>query len=314
MSLSTREAYGRALVALAEKRDFVVLDADLSKATQTCLFAKAYPDRFFDLGIAEGHMMNVAAGMAACGETVFASTFAIFGAGRAYEQIRNGIAYTGLNVKIACSHGGVLIGEDGGSHQAIEDLALMRVLPGMTVIAPCDELSTYAAVEAALAVDGPVYLRFGRFPVPAVYTPRTIKFEIGKGNVLRDGRDCVVFALGDMVFEALEAAKMLAERGVDIAVVDLHTVKPIDREIVLTLAKKTRAVVTAEDHSVIGGLGSAVADALSETPIAYQERVGIKDQFGQSGSSAALKEYFGLNAVNIARACERAMARRDAHD
>ena len=224
MPVSTREAYGQALVDLAGRYDYLVLDADLSKATQTVLFSKAHPDRFFNMGIAEANMMAVAAGMAACGETVFASSFAVFAAGRAFEQVRNSIAYPKLNVKIAATHGGVLIGQDGGSHQAIEDLSLMRTLPNMTVIAPCDEHSAKKAVEAALQIDGPVYLRFGRFaPDADVYTAADAPFTVGKGNVLREGADVAIFAIGDLVCMALEAAKALEAQGVSAAVVDLHT-------------------------------------------------------------------------------------------
>lgn len=304
MPISTREAYGQALVELADRYDYLVLDADLSKATQTTLFAKAHPDRFFNMGIAEGNMMTVAAGMAASGETVFASSFAVFAAGRAFEQVRNSVAYTRLNVKIAATHGGVLIGQDGGSHQAVEDLSLMRTLPNMTVIAPCDAVSAKKAVEAALDIDGPVYLRFGRFaPDADVYTEDDIPFAVGKGNVLREGDDVAIFAIGDLVCMALQAAEELERQGIRATVVDMHTIKPLDRELVLRLAEKTGHVVTAEDHSVIGGLGSAVAEVLSERPLASLRRVGINDRFGVTGSRADLAEYFGLTPQHIAQAC-----------
>lgn len=304
MPISTREAYGQALVDLADRYDFVVLDADLSKATQTTLFAKAHPDRFFNMGIAEGNMMTVAAGMAACGETVFASSFAVFAAGRAFEQVRNSVAYTRLNVKVAATHGGVLIGQDGGSHQAVEDLSLMRTLPNMTVIAPCDAVSAKKAVEAALGIDGPVYLRFGRFaPDADVYTEDNAPFTVGKGNVLREGSDVAIFAIGDLVCMALQAAEELDKQGVRATVVDMHTIKPLDRELVLRLAEKTGHVVTAEDHSVIGGLGSAVAEVLSERPVASLRRVGLNDCFGVTGSRAELAEHFGLTPGHIAQAC-----------
>ena len=304
MPISTREAYGQALVDLADRYDFVVLDADLSKATQTTLFAKAHPDRFFNMGIAEGNMMTVAAGMAACGETVFASSFAMFAAGRAFEQVRNSVAYTRLNVKVAATHGGVLIGQDGGSHQAVEDLSLMRTLPNMTVIAPCDAVSAKKAVEAALGIDGPVYLRFGRFaPDADVYTEDNAPFTVGKGNVLREGSDVAIFAIGDLVCMALQAAEELDKQGIRATVVDMHTIKPLDRELVLRLAEKTGHVVTAEDHSVIGGLGSAVAEVLSERPVASLRRVGLNDCFGVTGSRAELAEHFGLTPGHIAQAC-----------
>lgn len=304
MPISTREAYGQALVDLADRYDFVVLDADLSKATQTTLFAKAHPDRFFNMGIAEGNMMTVAAGMAACGETVFASSFAVFAAGRAFEQVRNSVAYTRLNVKVAATHGGVLIGQDGGSHQAVEDLSLMRTLPNMTVIAPCDAVSAKKAVEAALGIDGPVYLRFGRFaPDADVYTEDNAPFTVEKGNVLREGSDVAIFAIGDLVCMALQAAEELDKQGIRATVVDMHTIKPLDRELVLRLAEKTGHVVTAEDHSVIGGLGSAVAEVLSERPVASLRRVGLNDCFGVTGSRAELAEHFGLTPGHIAQAC-----------
>lgn len=303
MPISTREAYGKALVELADQHEFLVLDADLSKATQTVLFGKAYPERFFDMGIAEGNMMGVAAGMAASGETVFASSFAVFAAGRAFEQIRNSIAYPKLNVKIGATHGGVLIGQDGGSHQAIEDISLMRTLPNMTVIVPCDSASTGKAVAAALEIDGPVYLRFNRYaPDADVYT-QGCHFTVGKGNILRNGDDVAIFAIGDMVCIALEAAKLLARQGVQASVIDMHTVKPLDRELVLEMAEKTRHVVTAEDHSIIGGLGSAVAEVLCEKPIAALRRIGINDTFGITGSRSELAGHFGLTAEHIAEVC-----------
>lgn len=303
MPISTREAYGAALVELAQQHEFLVLDADLSKATQTALFAKEHPDRFFNMGIAEANMMGVAAGMAAAGETVFASSFAVFASGRAFEQIRNSIAYPKLNVKIGASHGGVLIGQDGGSHQAIEDLSLMRTLPNMTVIAPCDSASTKKAVAAALEIDGPVYLRFDRFaPDADVYT-EDCPFTVGKGNVLCEGNDVAIFALGDLVCMALRAAELLKEQGVHASVIDMHTIKPLDRELVLEMAEKTGHVVTAEDHSIIGGLGSAVAEVLSEKPVATLRRVGINDVFGITGSRLELAEHFGLTPEHIAEVC-----------
>ena len=307
--LSTREAYGKALVRLGEERDFLVLDADLAKATQTALFKARFPQRFFDMGIAEGDMMTTAAGMACCGKTVFASTFAMFAAGRAYEQIRNSIAYPNLHVIIGATHGGVLIGEDGASHQCVEDISLMRTMPNMTVVVPCDEVSVSAAVEAALDCPGPVYLRMGRTSSPPVYRDGT-QFRLGKGTVLADGRDVTICAVGDMVYEALEARAALAEQGVDAAVLDLHTVKPIDRALVLSYAGKTGRIVTAEDHSVIGGLGSAVAELLAEEGGARLIRVGLGDCFGRSGKRRDLQTYFGLNAAGIVQACARLGAGR----
>jgi transketolase len=299
--VSTREAYGRALAELGAKYDFVVLDADLSKATKTDLFAGRYPERFFNMGISEGDMMGTAAGLASCGKTVFASSFAVFAAGRAFEQVRNSIAYPGLNVKIGASHGGVLIGEDGASHQAIEDISLMRTLPGMAVVVPSDDVSAALAVEAAILWEGPVYLRFNRFAAGRVYATAP-KFEIGRGIVLRDGTDGAIFAIGDMVIEALKAAGMLEGCGVSVAVIDMHTIKPIDRDLIIHFAAKTGRIVTAEDHSVIGGLGSAVAEVVAETGNACLKRVGIQDCFGRSGSRQALAEYFGLTAEGIRRA------------
>lgn len=301
MALSTREAYGAALVKLSEKYDFWVMDADLSKATKTDGFAKAHPDRFLDMGIAECNLMGTAAGIATCGERVFASSFAMFTAGRAFEQIRNSIAYPRLNVKIGATHGGVLLGEDGGSHQAIEDLSLMRTLPNMTVICPCDEASTYPLVEEALLMDGPVYLRFGRFTAEDVYTGDT-EFTIGRGNVVRDGSDVTLVGIGEMVSASLHAAEILAQQGIDAAVIDMHTLKPIDRDMILTYGKRTGRIVTAEDHSVIGGLGGAVAEVLAENPCAALRRIGLQDTFGRSGTIDALKKYYHLMPEDIASA------------
>ncbi|MCR1899396.1 transketolase family protein [Irregularibacter muris] len=311
MSLSTREAYGIAIESLGDKYDFWVMDADLSKATMTHLFGEKFPDRFVNMGISESDLMTTAAGIASCGQMVFASTFAIFAAGRAFEQIRNSIAYTGLNVKIAATHGGVLIGEDGGSHQCIEDISLMRTLPNMTVIAPCDEASTFSAVEAAVKVSGPVYLRFGRFPAENVYTEGHVPFVVGKGNVIEDGDDVVIFAIGDMVSNAIKAAGMLAADGLSAAVIDMHTIKPIDKELILEYAFKTGAVVTAEDHNIIGGLGSAVAEVLAENPHAVLRRLGVKDTFGRSGKRKDLEEYFGLTSKDIYEKCRDAIASKN---
>lgn len=298
--LSTREAYGMALTELGETHDFYVLDADLSKATQTVQFAKKYPERFFDMGIAEANMMGVAAGISTCGVPVVASTFAAFAAGRAYDQIRNGIAYPNCNVKIGATHGGVLIGADGGSHQCIEDLALMRAIPRMVVLCPCDEAETKACVKAALEYQGPVYMRFGRSATPEVFEEYG-EFIIGRGRLVRDGEDLTIVAVGDMVSRSLEAAKLLETSGIQAAVIDMASVKPLDEELLVTYARKTGCVVTAEDHNVMGGLGSAVSEVLSRrcpTPMAM---VGIQDQFGQSGSPEDLANYYGLTAENIYR-------------
>ena len=301
MALSTREAYGNALKNLADQYDFWVMDADLSKATNTKVFAADYPDRFVNVGISEGDLMTTAAGIASCGQTVFASTFAIFASCRACEQVRNSIAYTNLNVKIAATHGGVLIGPDGGSHQAIEDISIMRTFPNMTVIVPSDEALTYKAVEYAIKHEGPVYLRFGRFPSDDIYTKENAPFEWGKGNVLRDGSDITLIAIGDMVSESLKAAEQLKESGFSAAVIDMHTVKPIDKELILKYANKTKAVITAEDHTIIGGLGSAVAEVMAENPSVPLARIGLKDTFGRSGSRKELMEYFHLSAKDIAQ-------------
>lgn len=297
--VSTRVAFGQALASLGEKYDFVVLDADLSKATQTCLFAKKFPNRFYNMGISEGDMMTTAAGMASCGKTVFASTFAMFGAGRAYEQIRNSIAYNGFNVKICATHGGVLIGEDGASHQCIEDISLMRTIPGMKVIVPCDEYSTYKAVEEALKYKGPVYLRLGRKSSEPVYDSYPKDFKIGKGIVLREGKDVAIIAIGDMVREALKAADILKSRGISSTVIDMHTIKPIDKELIRKYANITKKIITVEDHSIIGGLGSAVAEVVAEDNSAELRRVGVRDCFGCSGTKEALMDKYKLNAKEI---------------
>ena len=309
--MATREAYGKALVALGEKYDFVVLDADLAEATKTSMFKKAFPDRFFDCGIAEGNMMSVAAGLAAAGVTPFASSCAMFAAGRAYEQVRNSIGYPHLNVKIGATHAGITVGEDGATHQCCEDLALMRTIPGMTVVCPADEKETYLAVEAALAVNGPMYLRFGRFPVPTVTDIEGYSFEFGKGVVLREGSDVTIAATGYMVHLALEAADLLMADGISAEVINFHTIKPFDTELLAKSAAKTGAVVSAEEHSIIGGLGGAVAEALAETVPAPLERVGVADTFGRSGKVPPLLEYYGLTAAKIVEKAKAAIARRE---
>lgn len=304
--MSTRIAYGLALAELGAKKDFLVLDADLSKATRTVDFAEKYPERFYDMGISECDMMSTAAGIASCGKLVVASTFAVFAAGRAFEQIRNSIAYTNLNVKIIASHGGVLIGEDGGSHQGIEDISLMRTLPNMTVVAPADGAETKAALIAVMDYTGPVYMRLGRFDVPNIYE-NGCDFKIGKANRLIEGNDVSIFALGDMVYEALVAAENLESEGISASVIDMHTIKPIDKDMIIQEAKKTGAIVTAEDHSIIGGLGSAVCEVVSENCPVKVVRVGINDIFGRSGTRAALAKEYGLNCTEILKAAKKAM-------
>ena len=296
--IATREAYGKALVELADKYDYVVLDADLAEATKTVMFKKAYPDRFFDCGIAEGNMISVAAGLAAAGKMAFASSFAMFAAGRAFEQVRNSIGYPHLNVKIGATHAGITVGEDGATHQCLEDIALMRTIPGMTVINPADAVEAKAAVEAAMQTYGPFYLRFGRFACPIVTEGH--KFEVGKGMQLRDGKDVTIIATGFMVHLALEAAETLASEGIDARVINIHTIKPLDKEIILKAAKETGAIVTAEEHSIIGGLGSAVAETVCEGCPVPMLRVGVEDRFGKSGKVPPLLEEYGLTAANIA--------------
>ena len=303
---ATRESYGEALAELGQDRLFYVLDADLSKSTKTDTFRKAFPDRFINCGIAEGNMMGVAAGIAATGVPVFASSFAMFAAGRAFEQIRNSIGYPHLNVKICATHAGITVGEDGATHQCCEDLALMRVIPGMTVMCPADDREAKWAVRAALEIDGPVYIRFGRYAVPSVTDGQ--EFSLGKGLVLREGADVTLVATGLMVHLALQAAQLLAEEGVSAAVIDVHTVKPIDRDLLAKYASRTGAVVTAEEHSVIGGLGSAVAEAVAETCPVPVVRVGVDDRFGKSGAVPALMEEYGLTAAAIADAARRALS------
>ncbi|PKM63392.1 MAG: transketolase [Firmicutes bacterium HGW-Firmicutes-21] len=297
--VATRVAYGNALADLGGKYNFFVMDADLSGSTQTAIFGKKYPERFVNCGIAEGNMMSVAAGIAASGVPVFASSFAMFACGRAFEQIRNSIAYPGLNVKICATHAGVTVGEDGATHQFCEDIALMRAVPNMTVINPADATEAALAVEAILQHYGPVYMRLGRFAVPVVFDKDNYKFEVGKGVVLADGGDVAIFASGIMNAAALEARETLAAEGIDAAVINIHTIKPIDKEIIIKYAEKTKRIVTAEEHTVIGGLGSAVADVTSEHCPTRMARVGVEDEFGLSGKAAELLDYFCLNAAGI---------------
>ena len=305
--IATREAYGNALAEFGEKYDFVVLDADLAAATKTGIFKKKYPERFFDCGIAESNMMSVAAGLAAAGKTVFASTFAMFAAGRAFDQVRNSIAYPHLNVKIGATHAGITVGEDGATHQCLEDIALMRSIPGMAVVNPADAVEARAAVEWAINYSGPVYLRFGRLAGPVVYDKDNSKFEFGKNVVLRDGADVTVMATGVTVDMALKAADLLAAEGISAMVVDVHTIKPLDEENVLACAAKTGCIVTVEEHNVIGGLGSAVAECVCASRPVPVVRVGTEDKFGRSGKVPALLEMYGLTPENIAAKAKAAI-------
>ena len=306
--IATREAYGNALAEFGEKYDFVVLDADLAAATKTGVFKKKFPERHFDCGIAEGNMMVVAAGLAATGMVPFVSTFAMFAAGRAFEQVRNAIGYPHLNVKIGATHAGISVGEDGATHQCCEDIATMRSIPGMTIINPADAVEARACVEAAINFDGPVYMRFGRLAIPTLFDKDTYKFEIGKGVMMSEGKDVSIFATGLMVGMALEAKEMLKNDGIDAEVINIHTIKPLDAEMVIKSAQKTGAVVTAEEHSIIGGLGSAVAECLSETCPTPVMRVGVQDTYGRSGKVPPLLEMYGLTPAAIAEKAKAAVA------
>lgn len=297
--IATREAYGLALAEFGEKYDIIVLDADLSKSTKTDTFKKKFPDKFINMGIAEGNMMSTAAGIAACGKIVFASSFAMFAAGRAFEQVRNSIGYPGLNVKIGATHAGLSVGEDGATHQCNEDIGIMRTIPGMVIISPADAVETRSAVEAAMKHNGPVYLRLGRLSVPVLYDQATYEFEIGKGVQVFDGKDVTIIATGLMVHEAVIAKKLLEDEGISARVIDIHTIKPIDKEIIIKAAKETGAIVTAEEHNILGGLGSAVAEVLVENYPTPMKRVGVEDKFGKSGKPEAVLKEYGLTAENI---------------
>ena len=298
--IATRESYGNALAELgAQNPNIVVLDADLAGATKTGVFKKAFPERHIDCGIAEGNMMGVAAGLATCGKIPFASSFAMFAAGRAFEQVRNSIGYPHLNVKIGATHAGISVGEDGATHQCNEDIAIMRTIPGMTIICPADDVEARAAVKAAAEYVGPVYMRFGRLAVPVINDEANYKFEIGKGITLKEGKDVTIIATGLEVNESLEAAKLLEADGISAEVINIHTIKPLDKELVVASAKKTGKVVTVEEHSVIGGLGGAVAEALSEEAPTKMLRIGMMDKFGQSGPAKALIKYYGLDGKSI---------------
>lgn len=298
--IATREAYGLALAEYGADKRIVVLDADLSKSTKTDTFKKKYPERFINMGIAEGNMMATAAGLASCGKIVFASSFAIFAAERACEQIRNSICYPELNVKIGATHAGISVGEDGASHQSVEDMAIMRSIPNMVVISPADGVETMHAVKAAIEHEGPVYLRLGRLAVDPVYDENNYRFELGKGITVADGKDVTIIATGLMVQMALQARETLAGEGISARVIDIHTVKPIDRDIIIKAAAETGAIVTAEEHNVIGGLGSAVAEVLVQNYPVPVKMVGIEDKFGKSGKAEKVLEMYGLTAANIA--------------
>ena len=306
--IATREAYGNALAEFGDKYDFVVLDADLAAATKTGVFKKKFPERFFDCGIAEGNMISVAAGLAAAGKVTFASSFAMFAAGRAFEQVRNSVGYPHLNVKIGATHAGITVGEDGATHQCLEDFALMRAIPGMVVINPADATEARAAVEAAINYVGPVYMRFGRYAVPVIYDKDTYKFEIGKGVNMTDGKDVTIVATGMLVNMALDAAKILANEGISARVINIATIKPIDRDIILDAARSTGAIVTAEEHNISGGLGSAVAEVVCEGCPVPVVRLGIEDKFGHSGKVPPLLEMYGLTVENLVAKAKAAIA------
>ena len=306
--IATRESYGKALKVLAEiNKNVVVLDADLSKSTKTADFKSVAADRFFNMGIAEANMMGVAAGMSTCGKIPYVSTFAMFAAGRAFEQIRNSICYPNLNVKICATHAGLTVGEDGASHQAIEDISLMRSVPNMTVINPADDIETEAAIKAIAEINGPCYVRLGRMAVSRVNDENNFKFEIGKGITLADGKDATIVATGIMVEAALEAKKMLAEEGIDARVINIHTIKPIDSELIVKAAKETGVIVTAEEHSIIGGLGSAVSEVVCEECPVPVLKVGVKDVFGESGKPNELLVKYGLTSNDIVEKVKKAI-------
>ena len=308
--IATRDAYGATLVELGnENENLVVLDADLAAATKTGMFKKAHPDRFFDCGIAENNMIGAAVGLSLSGKVPFASTFAMFAAGRSYEQVRNSVGYPHLNVKIAATHAGISVGEDGATHQSIEDLSLMRSIPGMVVINPADSVETFAAVKAAIEHDGPVYLRFGRLATEVIYD-ENYKFELGKASTVKDGSDVTIIACGMMVAEAIHAADILKNDGIAARVINMHTIKPIDKDAVIKAAKETGAIVTAEEHSIIGGLGSAVAEVTGENCPVPVIRVGVEDKFGKSGVPAELLKEYGLTAENIAKKAKLAISKK----
>jgi transketolase len=305
--IATREAYGNALAEFGEDSRIIVLDADLSKSTKTEIFKKKFPERFLNMGIAEANMMSVAAGLATCGKIVFASSFAIFAAERACEQVRNSICYPALNVKIGATHAGISVGEDGASHQPVEDIAIMRAIPNMTVICPADAVETRHAVKAAIEHDGPVYLRLGRLSVPVLYDEDTYSFELGKGVTISDGRDVTIISTGLMVHIAVEAGLLLAGEGIKARIIDIHTIKPIDKDIIIKAAKETGAIVTAEEHNIYGGLGGAVAEVVAGNYPVPVKIVGIQDKFGKSGKPDRLMEMYNLTAANIAEKAKEAI-------
>ncbi len=309
--IATRDAYGEALKELGKQnKDVVVLDADLSGSTKTGVFAKEFPERFINVGIAEQNLIGTAAGLATTGKIPFASSFAMFVAGRAFEIIRNSVAYPKLNVKIAATHAGLTVGEDGASHQALEDISIMRTIPNMVVINPADGVETKAAIMKAAEYKGPMYIRLGRSKVPVIFDEANYKFEIGKGIKLKDGSDVTIIATGIMVALALEAAEALKKEGLEARVINIHTIKPIDKDIIIEAARETKAIVTAEEHNIIGGLGSAVAEVLAESYPTVMERVGVMDTFGESGNGEELLEKYGLTSENIVKAARRAIGRR----
>ena len=300
VKIATRDSYGNALVELGKEKDnVVVLDADLAAATKTATFKKAFPERHVDCGIAESNMIGIAAGLSTCGKVPFASTFAMFAAGRAFEQVRNSVGYPHLNVKIGATHAGISVGEDGASHQCNEDIALMRTIPGMTIINPSDDIEAKAAVKAAYEIDGPVYMRFGRLAVPVINDNADYKFEVGKGVLLKDGTDITILATGLEVGESLKAAESLEADGISVRVINIHTIKPIDKDIVVKAAKETKKLFTVEEHSIIGGLGSAVAEVLVEENPAPLYRIGVRDTFGESGPAVELLHKYKLDAEGI---------------
>ncbi len=299
--IATRESYGNALVELGKEKDnLLVLDADLAAATKTSIFRSAFPERHINCGIAECNMVGVAAGLSTCGNVPFVSTFAMFAAGRAFEQVRNAVGYPNLNVKIGATHAGISVGEDGASHQCNEDIALMRAIPGMVILNPADDIEAKAAVKAAYEHKGPVYLRFGRLPVPVINDNAEYKFEIGKGVQLKDGADCTIIATGLCVSESLEATKILEAEGINAQLINIHTIKPLDKEIVINSAKKTGRIFTVEEHSIIGGLGSAVTETLAENHPTKVTRIGVNDVYGESGPAVELIAKYGLDAKSIA--------------
>ena len=308
--IATRQSYGEALVELGkENENIVVLDADLSSATKTSIFAKQFPERFFDIGIAEQNLMGVSAGLATTGLIPYASTFAVFAAGRAYDQIRSSIAYPKLNVKICATHAGITVGEDGASHESIEDIAIMRSVPNMTVLVPADGVEAEQMILEAARVYGPMYVRLGRSAVPTIFD-ENYKFEIGKGVVVREGNDVTIIACGIMVYEAIKASEELALEGINTRVINMSTIKPIDKELIINAAKETKAIVTAEEHSIIGGLGSAVSEVVSEECPVLVKKVGVNDSFGESGTPAELLKKYGLTSNDIVKAVKEAITKK----